>query len=449
MQQRTSYKETKAAQEIVGAFLLIIIAVVVGVSIYNYVLPVPLPPAEPSVYLVGYVNDDGTAIIEHTGGDTLQTYEVHVTLADETSVYEFTDDPWEIGESYTPPLDEPLFSQEGEVFVTIYTTLNDGSQYIVFDGVLLYSQRFFEFPPCINPMLISTLRTDTVDEDLICYDNGTFPVENASRYIFKWMLNYESFAEILMPFDLQNDTTAKDYSDNGDDATLVDVVWIPNGKVGGAYYFGGSSEYMALPLPDFFNDLANNDFTICLWLKSDDIAADHRIAAEGGKNNKDFTLIFQVGSEFHFGVCENGIKYAVRTDELQNDTWYHTACVWHAHEKSLEIFVNGVESTKVGYRNYASGVQQGFDLGHGTASSRFWLGGIDELQIYAHALSADQIDQLYRTSQNGFYNESVIVSEETLLGSIWQCIVIPHDGIQELDYIESNFLQIKSYPGGE
>lgn len=440
---------SSAVNEVIGGVLLVLIAVGVSVLIYAQALPVPFPSPEPNVYLRAYVTEDGQAVVEHIGGETLSSYEVHVTQSSNTSIYKFQDNPWEIGECYFPPLNSSLFTEDREIDIAVYCTLEDGSYKMVFDGLLIWETDRFEIPVCLNPMLISNLRTDSVDEDLICYDNGSLPDENVTRYIFKWLLNTETFAEVLMPFDSNNSTITKDYSGNGNDGTLHGPIWIDEGRVGGAYSFDGGSDFIELPLLNFFDDLSSNDFTISLWAYSKEIDADHRMLVEGGKNNKNFALIFQMGSEIHFGVCENGVKRAVRSDTLSNDIWYHVAGVWYASEKSLELYVNGMLCPEVGYRNYASGVQQGFDLGHGTASSRFWNGFMDELQLFDRALSADQIDQIYRANKDEPYNNSVIVSSETLLGDIWQCIVIPNDGIQDLPEIASNILQIKPYSGGD
>jgi hypothetical protein len=134
---------------------------------------------------------------------------------------------------------------------------------------------------------------------------------------------------------------------------------------------------------------------------------------------------------------------------LLNNTWYHIVGVWDASQKHIELYINGVNSTKVGYRTYAMGIQGGVDIGHGTASSRFWLGFIDEFKIYGRALSGEQVYQIYVNTKDGFSDKRVIVSEETTFGDVWQCVVTPNDGIQDDISVASNILNIKTYGGGE
>jgi hypothetical protein len=87
-------------------------------------------------------------------------------------------------------------------------------------------------------------------------------------------------------------------------------------------------------------------------------------------------------------------------------------------------------------------------LGHGSASSRFWYGYIDEFEVYDRVLSADQIYQTYISTKDGNCDERVVVSRETIFGNVWQCIVTPNDGTQDGTSIESNILNIVTYGGG-
>jgi hypothetical protein len=439
-----------AVSEIVGAILLVFIAVVVSATIYTQMLPVPLPPPESNVHLMGYVNDNGTAIIKHMGGETLYSYEIHLIKIDEnTTVYKYENYPWEIGESRIPPSAINL-TENREVRVMVYSIYNDDSSHLVFDGILEHRVTFDEPYNISHPMLISTLRDDSIDEDLICYNYSMNPLITPKTYIYQWMLNGQPFYELLMPFDIENSTTVKDYSGNNLTGSNVGANWNEDGILGGCYYFNGASDYITTTAPSLFDDLSNNDFTISIWLRSEDIEQNFRMVLEGGnKTEKSFTKIFTFGSEIHFGVCQDGVKHAVRTESLLNNTWYHIVGVWDAEEKSIKIYINGVLSTKVGYRTYAMGIQGGLDLGHGTASSRFWLGNMDELEIYGRALSGEQVYQIYIDTKDGFSEKRVIVSEETSFGNIWQCIVTPNDGIQDGISVPSNILNIKTYSGGE
>jgi hypothetical protein len=454
MKANISFSDEYAVSEVVGAMLLILIAVVVFSVIYMYVFPLLFPPAEVNVQLRGYVTDDGIIVIEHIGGESLTHYRTDVkhvngTLINRTT-YQNREDPWEIGEYNYPLADVYLLTENDTVHVTIYNIDDDGNEQLVFDGILTGKGGGTPpVTPSILPMLISSLRTDTIDEDLICFNYTIDPEINASTYIYNWIVDGSPLAEILSPFDTENNITTKDYSDNANNGTINGATWTNDGVIGGAYYFGGASDEITMNLPSIFNNISNNDFTICLWIKSGNIIDDWREVLEARKDNKNFVKIFQFGTEIHFGTCEDGMKRALRTENISSNVWYHIGAVWDASEKSLSLYLNGTSCTTIGNRNYAFGAHTAFKLGAGTASSRFWLGFMDELQVYDRALSGNQIYQIYLSTKEGDSDERVIVSKETNLGEDWQCIVTPNDGTQDGTPVESNILQIVSYDGGE
>jgi len=78
MRKNYAFTDEYAVSEVVGAVLLIGVAVIVFVSIYHFVLPVPLPSHEPNVHLEGYVTEDGSVVLEHMGGEALASYEIYV-----------------------------------------------------------------------------------------------------------------------------------------------------------------------------------------------------------------------------------------------------------------------------------------------------------------------------------------------------------------------------------
>ncbi|MEA3458938.1 MAG: LamG-like jellyroll fold domain-containing protein [Candidatus Thermoplasmatota archaeon] len=454
MQKHNFVNSNHAVSELVGGLILITIAIMVFSSIYMYVFPLPLPSAEANVQLVGYVDSTGNAVIKHMGGEPLDTYRVDVkhvngTLIDST-VYK---NKWTIGDEYS---DIPTLSNETDkVRVIIYITKDDGSEEVVFDGILSgkASGELSTYNSSGDPYLISSLLTNTTDEDLICFNktkNGE-PINstiNATTYIYNWMVGGNPITTILMPFDTESEISTKDYSDNGYNGTICGATWTNNGRVGGAYYFGGASDYISMDMPNVFEDISNNDFTICLWIKSDDTTDDWRVVSMACKDNKNFVKFFQYGTEIHFGLCEDGVKRAVRTENLSNNIWYHIAGVWDASKKSLSIYINGLSSEEIGNRNYAMGSGEGsVDIGHGSSSSRFWYGYVDEFEIYDRALSTDQIYQIYISTKDGDSDKRIVVSEETILGDVWQCIVTPNDGTQDGTSIESNILNIVSYGG--
>ncbi|MEA2055870.1 MAG: LamG-like jellyroll fold domain-containing protein [Candidatus Thermoplasmatota archaeon] len=454
MKRNISFSSNYAVSEVIGGVILVLIALLAFIPIYAYVFPLPLPVADSNVELKTYVNDAGFITIEHIGGEALTSFRIDIWYVNgttvESKIYSNLQSPWKFGEYKIPTTDIILSSEEDRIGVTVYGYDSEGSEQIIFDGILKGKPEEATEPslPSEIPMLISNLMTDTIDEDLICFNYTIVPDVSALTYIYKWIVDGDSLTELFMSFDSENTTNVKDYSGNEHNGTINSATWTNDGVVGGAYYFDGSNDYISMDLPSIFNDFSSNDFTISTWIKSSSISDDWRVILEARKDNKNFVKIFQFGTEIHVGVCEDGTKYAIRTENLTSDTWYHIATSWDASEKTIELYINGIISQETGNRNYALGAHEGFTVGHASASSRFWFGYIDELQVYDHVLSREQIYQNYLCTKDGNSDKSVIVSEETSLNNVWQCIVFPNDGLRDGTPVESNTLQIVNYGGG-
>ena len=205
-----------------------------------------------------------------------------------------------------------------------------------------------------------------------------------------------------------------------------------------------------MSLPDIFSDIPNNDFSISIWVSSDDIAADNAVVLMASQDNSNFVKIFLYGGEVHVGVCGDGIKDAVRTEDLSNDTWYHIVVTWDADKNLITVYCNGKGSILAGNRNFAlgSGINL-LEIGHGTASSKFWDGYIDELVVYDRALTQKHVYQMYLSTKDGEYDRRVLLSSETKVGNIWRCIVTPNDSVQDGTTVKSNTIKIVNYPGGD
>ena len=150
----------------------------------------------------------------------------------------------------------------------------------------------------------------------------------------------------------------------------------------------------------------------------------------------------------HFAVRETNVLHCVKSFNLTSNQWYHIAGVWDASIKDLSIFVNGIECTTISVRNISLGAQDGFSVGRGSASTPHWYGYIDELQIFDNVVSAEQIYYIYLSQLDPSLALSLISSQETSIGDIWQCIIIPTDGVTEDTAWETNLLEMANYGGG-
>ena len=176
MKKITLINNNYAVSEVIGATLLVLIAVASASYIYFQMLPVPIPTSEPNVKLMGYVTEDGEIIIEHMGGEILYSYEV---MVDFENVYNNPEGEYlNIGDRIPSDITPILINDSYKTRITINTVNDDSSKSVVFDA-LFYGPTAEVAPPQLPPpifsMPISTLRTNSVDEDIICYSSFITP----------------------------------------------------------------------------------------------------------------------------------------------------------------------------------------------------------------------------------------------------------------------------------
>ncbi len=337
MKRNISFSDEYAVSEVVGGLLLILIALMVFSVIYLYVFPLPIPPAEPNVDLMGYVTDSGLAVLAHMGGNALSSYRIDIsylngTLISSTS-YENPDDTWKIGEYVFPLTDVYLLSENDMVRIIVYN-IEGESQEAVFDGIL----RGKTGPPpsiLFPSMLISSLLTNTVDEDLICFNYTIEPQIYASTYIYNWSVDGNPIMDMLFPFDTNSANTAKDYSGNSHDGTIVGPVWESNGVVGGSYQFDGTDDYISLPY--CFDGSYIDDITVEAWIKTN---ASSGIIASFDRNDY-WELAINYGCvrwSTTSGVVTVDI---VGTISVNDDAWHHIVATYSASTGNSAIYVDG------------------------------------------------------------------------------------------------------------
>ncbi|MGF3584639.1 MAG: LamG-like jellyroll fold domain-containing protein [Thermoplasmatota archaeon] len=342
MRRDTLLLDGYAVSEVVGAVILLLIAVIVFATIVMYVFPLPIPPPEPNVKLYGYVNDNGVAVIEHMGGEPLEYYRIVVREIDgtliSTTTYNNEKEPWKIGECKYPNTGSLLLTENDKVRVSIYSTSKDGSEHHVFEGILIGKHR--ETPPLISPMLISSLRTNTVDEDLICYNYTIKPVIPASTYIYSWLVNGKSITDLLMPFDTNSLVNVKDYSGNGNNGTAYGPIWTNKGVVGGAYQFDGIDDYISIPY--CFDAPFIDDLTVEGWINT---SAQNGIISSYNRN-KYWELGVTNGKVKWSTTAGDGTKDSIGISNVSDGRWHYVAATYKSFTGESIIYVDGKQDIK-------------------------------------------------------------------------------------------------------
>ena len=161
--------------------------------------------------------------------------------------------------------------------------------------------------------------------------------------------------------------------------------------------FDGNNDYVALP------NLANltTSFTITAWIRPNRISGDQRIFADDEHNSGGYALSLGDGGDGRLRFFSRNVN-PVSLDSgaiITANTWYHVAAVYDANAHTRQIFVNGVAVTTAQTFTGTWGTDNGLASiggetnGAGSEATSKWRfnGGIDEVRVYARALTAADI----------------------------------------------------------
>ena len=281
-----------------------------------------------------------------------------------------------------------------------------------------------------TPLLISSEGTNKTDENLISYNQTTYDPDNDKvTNIYNWYRNNTSITNLLLPFDTNSSTIAKDYSGNGNDGIIVrDVTWINNGQVGGAYEFNRG--YIKIAGASTLDGGGKwSEITVEHWIYLKSYRSGTRTIAKipsyeiGISWNKIFAGIW-----IDTGIWNvSGYNRVMYNTPLEKNTWYHIAFTYK-NGTGLTLYINGiaVANTPVSGNIQTSGTEPVY-LGW----FDYFKGIIDEVRIYPKSLSPQQVYQRYLETKSGLTDSSTIVSEETEVGDVWKCQVTPSDSYQD------------------
>jgi len=239
-----------------------------------------------------------------------------------------------------------------------------------------------------------------------------------------------SFAEInqadfvgVWLFDEGDGQKAKDMTGKSGDGTLNNgPKWVA-GKFGKAVDFDGKDDYIEISLPEVFNSISKNNFTIAYWINVQDISGSGtiwtRIIEVRYDNTNYLQFVIQINNgELGINIMSEGAESTVIvTSPIKADTWYHVAGVWDAGKKSIKLYLDGVLQAGTGTTPASPGDKKTINIGRrsdGNADTYF-DGTIDDFAILNVALTEEDIKYLMNNGLK-FY---VDVSSSDKLATTW------------------------------
>jgi len=346
------------------------------------------------------------------------------------------------------------------------------------------------------PVLNSTGTGDYANAtsvNLICTNQTTVDSDVGDKVtnIYRWLRNGQQIANLIMPFDTDNLTTAKDYSGYNNNGIIHGATWTNNGKVGGAYSFDGVDDYMLIPDggAGYYNGRiyssslgggGNNgnwsEMTVEMWINLAALSSKEStrilmkipsyeigLGSIGGStrpNNRLTAAVWLDNPDSGDNAGQSGstppspkaTEYwsVSASSTLSTNTWYHVAFTYKdgkgTSDSILALYINGVQVTNSTSRTTRGPIKASSGEPLFIGWYDYFKGMIDEVRIYSRCLSKEQISLRYNETKDGLTNSSTLSQTETRTGETWTCQVTPNDSHQDGTARTSNTLLILPGP---
>jgi hypothetical protein len=193
----------------------------------------------------------------------------------------------------------------------------------------------------------------------------------------------------------------------GNNGTLVNGPTFADGRVGRAFNFGGSDDYVQALSPVGL-PVGNSPRTIMLWFKTPSNWGDsYQVVIQYGGNSP--------GSKFGIYIPDYWSRtlsfWGEQSDfagstPLQLNTWYHGAVTYDGSVRTL--YLNGQYETSLAQPLNTQINAGGFTIGRTSSFDNItsqWNGLVDEAMIFNRALSAEEIAAIYAAGSAGICDD--------------------------------------------
>ena len=262
-----------------------------------------------------------------------------------------------------------------------------------------------------------TIQINVVEQQLAAYwnfdDGSGLTADDATGNHDGTLVNMEEsdwkvrdVAFTYWPLDNGSGTTAFDkIRDNHGTLTGMDPAtdWI-SGVKGAALDFDGSDDYISVPHNSDL-DFSGTSFTLSAWVQVSDDETWRPIINKRKLGNWDgfflrinTDLSVEAGSGSSASEHKAAVTYA---DSVTPGAWAHIAAVFDVDDTTaIPIYINGVpqplEAATSGGTDYDdSGIEMYIGRDHNESNRHYFAGQLDEVSIYNHAFSEQEIRSLY------------------------------------------------------
>jgi hypothetical protein len=190
------------------------------------------------------------------------------------------------------------------------------------------------------------------------------------------------------------DGNTNDSSGKGNNGTLTagTAQWVP-GTINQALQFNGGPMYVDCGTGASLN--LTDAVTITAWIKMDFTAGDRKIAANQDGVAGGYKMGLYTNNKVEFEVRTGGTATLNRNSAggtaLQQGVWYHVAGVY-SKGQFIRTYVSGNLDRELLTAGVLGPTAGSFKIGRGeSATTYFWLGALDDVQVYNKVLSQEEI----------------------------------------------------------
>ncbi|PIN73245.1 hypothetical protein COV20_03370 [Candidatus Woesearchaeota archaeon CG10_big_fil_rev_8_21_14_0_10_45_16] len=269
---------------------------------------------------------------------------------------------------------------------------------------------------------------------------------DAFTNITDWRKNGTSIAVVNLRFeatDGNESSWTKDYGSKLNHGVVSGgASWSSTGGFDGygAYDFDADSETITIPYQDSLN--ITGDLTISLWIKARPQSGNTRILQRGSLGYS--LYLFGSTGSLYFGNNNGQIRTTATT--FEDDTWHHVVALHNGTSGTFadyDLIIDSVNVPTVNSGSYTAFSGSNSDIRIGSLGTIDYNGSLDELMIFNHSLSQEQILALYHNRTD------LIVSQETATGDNWTVCVTANDRLQDSPETCSNQVLIIEATAGQ
>jgi hypothetical protein len=222
------------------------------------------------------------------------------------------------------------------------------------------------------------------------------------------------------PFVLSNAAigTSKD-SFGTNHGTLVNGTTFTTGIIGQAFSFDGVNDYINIGTNA--GNFGSNSFAISTWFYPNVGNVLQVLVAKGTTSASDKGFFITIDNRYNsnqrgiqFGIVGNNSNYqaVATTNQYTIGAWNHVVSVWNSYNKTMNVYLNGVQATTTISQTGGSGASGIVDisntgvnmlLGQYGNNSLNFNGKLDQLNIWDRVISNDEVIQLYNAGTGAQY----------------------------------------------